>query len=697
MPEIRTAVDQHWERGEVLDLQKELDEVLNTCPENFFDLLEKAAKSGQAAEVVDRISSLDPSIQEENYFKLLLICAQQGQSEAVFELIGKLEWESASGVLEKILNTCIENGQSGVVLKFLEDKGVSWRDCNQLYMFCTEKGQAEEVFGKLKDVEWDLTDRATRFTLKNCIRGGQAEAVMDGLQEKEIDLKEVYFLLHLCAVFGAEDRVFDLIKDMDWDLNDPKFLTILIACVEKGKDKEVVDKIKDLEWDIENRRITDLLSRCVLEGQADEVMAMLTDGGIEINDIKEQRLINVLAASSQAEVIFNELQKTGIDLIERINFLNKCVEAGKAEVVMNLIINESWDLSDNKFLSLLIKCVEGGQARVVTEELMKMSWDLKKNLFLELLRVCTKNGMAEEVGKELKEKEAELDVKNEKIFDLLITLEVYGFSGFEELLFSEEAGYSEEEIEAAEEKIKSIWEELAKETKGEIPDLAKGGNLDKYLVEFIDGLSYQGLKFFNLIIEGEGLLSSKVLEIISRARKDKSWVASVHKSGSELRIFYKEGLITFVNDIKSSAAEMWQQAVDLKISVAPILKSTQRGEGKTRVYSRYVGLSVREVKDVIGGKSPLWRIIVRKRAEIMKSIHINEITHGHPHGGNFTVEFVRKDYLDQQGKDFNVNEVPCDPGVLSFNPVDYMKNPDEWEVVVRLIDWDSARSKEVDA
>ncbi len=203
------------------------------------------------------------------------------------------------------------------------------------------------------------------------------------------------------------------------------------------------------------------------------------------------------------------------------------------------------------------------------------------------------------------------------------------------------------------------------------------------------------------VIDGTGVLSpefSRLLAFMEGRRSE--CVVEVHKTGSALFIHGRRNPetrmreFTFVNDISATAANAWEQARDAGIPVAPILRPpVERANGSTRVYSRYCGKPIFSYLDLTQLPHSFRKWIETEVRKTKDDLLRRGIRHGHPHSGNFTIEFYRSETVDREtaaGK--TVNDIPFSQKDVTFDPIPYLEHPEEWVPVVRLIDWDQATS-----
>lgn len=216
--------------------------------------------------------------------------------------------------------------------------------------------------------------------------------------------------------------------------------------------------------------------------------------------------------------------------------------------------------------------------------------------------------------------------------------------------------------------------------------IASTQRIENQLHAFLKERTIDELEFIYRLTEDQNLLlllkSKNVLPI------------NLSKTGSEASV-WNNGIVT--NKIKASPFHFWQLAHRTNVPVAPIIRYRPNITGDViRVRSRYCGPSLAMTLKDMSLQWPasfLWEVDTQKVAIALQLKQLG-ITHGHPHDGNFTVEFVRKEYY-RQHKD-QINDMPYHPQQVSFDPIEYLIDTEQWQIVVRLIDWDQARSDEQD-
>lgn len=233
-----------------------------------------------------------------------------------------------------------------------------------------------------------------------------------------------------------------------------------------------------------------------------------------------------------------------------------------------------------------------------------------------------------------------------------------------------------------------------------VPD-AERAAVEPPLLAWANTLSPAEIPFASLAIDAEGVLSEGLARLVEFTQgKRAECVIEIHKTGSSLFVFArrnpetKSAEFTFVNDIPATGANAWLAAHESDIPVAPILRRpVARKDGNVRVYSRYCGNTAFSYADDSNVPMAFRNWIRAETARINDELLRRGIRHGHPHGGNFTVEFYRSEYYDQErqaGK--TANQIPYSANDVTFDPIPYFERPSDWMPVVRLIDWDQAIS-----
>lgn len=186
--------------------------------------------------------------------------------------------------------------------------------------------------------------------------------------------------------------------------------------------------------------------------------------------------------------------------------------------------------------------------------------------------------------------------------------------------------------------------------------------------------------------------------------------------GLDIVVLQKDGYyeFAFINRLKNESAEAWAY-LSHYVPVAPIysLKQLPKRNDRTRVVTRFSGYAIGTVQDMatnFDGKTKeqlelLDKEIQRQVQMILAKAWELGVEHGHAHAGNFTVEFIDRDYVVTHMKKLGitnrredlfldpriVNTIPFDGRYISHDPSDYIRKPSKYKVVVRMMDFDRAK------
>lgn len=242
-------------------------------------------------------------------------------------------------------------------------------------------------------------------------------------------------------------------------------------------------------------------------------------------------------------------------------------------------------------------------------------------------------------------------------------------------------------------------------------------DIKKYFNEFLEKLSIPECQFILMILKKyNGLCNKNVLKLIRGYENGEQFMVEIDKTDSELFVTvfddssstgsteYKGRGIVFLHRIKEQAFNAWRHACESGIPVAPIIDDTWTYDEKDNnvlVPSRYCGLSVQNIIDMYTNLDEshqpsrvLFLTLLRIQCTLLtQQIKDAGIDHGHPHKANMTVEFINKEYLNEwQSNGGNINTIPYNNEKITFDIRDYANDPKQWELVVRLIDFDRATS-----
>ncbi len=224
------------------------------------------------------------------------------------------------------------------------------------------------------------------------------------------------------------------------------------------------------------------------------------------------------------------------------------------------------------------------------------------------------------------------------------------------------------------------------------------------------------LKFINLMITRSGAFSETMAKVWEGVANGTQFVGQIHKTGSELHVagmdenaFVPDALgqskefrpVVFLHRMNSDAAAVWQEVQAAGIPVAPVLSVIPESDNQTVVLSRYCGNTLEDwqkrLRSTVVGES-LVGAAQKQSEEIIKKLENafaeHRITHGHTHEANFTIEGIDTEYVAEQmqaGK--NINTIPFDSQKFTFEPTAFVREPEKWQMVVRLIDWDRGKKQ----
>jgi hypothetical protein len=186
------------------------------------------------------------------------------------------------------------------------------------------------------------------------------------------------------------------------------------------------------------------------------------------------------------------------------------------------------------------------------------------------------------------------------------------------------------------------------------------------------------------------------------------------ESGLEARVFGRRTVL--INTISKAAQNAWVSAETI-VPVSPVFREMPTTDEQVRIVTRYCGESIGDVleltaellarhksDDVERAISDFVQEVDTQKTAIAAALFEAGISHGHMHFGNFTVELIRRRYLESttgqkvekragrwqlpSGK--KMNSVPYSESDVAFGLSRYFDEPGEWVPVVRLIDFDHA-------
>ncbi len=215
----------------------------------------------------------------------------------------------------------------------------------------------------------------------------------------------------------------------------------------------------------------------------------------------------------------------------------------------------------------------------------------------------------------------------------------------------------------------------------------------------VEQMTYTEKMFLMLIAKRYGSLHPLVLDLMQSPNKPVK--LEIAKTGSKLEIFTGDprfrGII--INTVPETSAQVWMNLVDAAeetkddepiVYTAPVLKDGVEVDSRNvKVRSRFCGFTLVALEEIYKDEpwiANLRQMFDQKMEETLDILTKKGIDHGHPHLGNFVIEFVDKDYLKTQ----NPNRLAFDQENITFDPNEWAKNPDRYVPVIRLIDFDRA-------
>ncbi len=518
--------------------------------------------------------------------------------------------------------------------------------------------------------------------------------------------KELQVLIH----HGHEKEAWKLAGDkLMLGSSDNDLLNLLAS---KGYSKDIFEKGKKnkIDWlHSTNSRVTETL---IQNGEGKEIFSEI-ENKVDTSKSIHCGVLQKLAEHGFAPKIMERFGATLELNSGSIGLLSELCKAGFVDVIFEKIK----DKLDMQFCrtTLFFTLINLGKGNELLEQVQKQI-RLDQAPHVRFLKHLAEKGQTQKI-KELFGKD--LDPNDREHAKLLESIEREGKEEVQnfEKVENPPQEYSEDEQNLIQTRFSLIKEEIVEKMfEDTFPEIPKLEPLREQLKKLFSKLAYQELRFLKLGIEKYGsILHPKVQYAIKHFLGGDRIILEMAKTASELYIFIdpKKG-VSFVNDIQAENAQTWRLVHDAGIPVAPIVeKETQRKSGKTRVYSRYCGLSVAEIEAALGVEpyqdhpdknlDAFHKYLLTKSQEIREQLEnvrgadqndtTQKVTHGHPHFGNMTVEFIRREYYDKHMEsDGNINQIPFQEEQFTFDLSNYLSRPEEYTPVVRLIDWDASQS-----
>lgn len=217
------------------------------------------------------------------------------------------------------------------------------------------------------------------------------------------------------------------------------------------------------------------------------------------------------------------------------------------------------------------------------------------------------------------------------------------------------------------------------------------------------------LKMLNIGIEREGILSSDMLGLFTQPWENTS--IGIEKTGSRMDVTISgPDAGTIKKTMPEKLTKVWERAADsiaftydidgtsVICGTEPYMESTDVAEGTSCVHTQFCGFDTASIKQMLAGSNAVSleqdlieasnTAIVRLGDEMSKT----GIIHGHPHERNFLISFIRKDTVDSErlNDPQYVNKGGIKFSDIEKDPVVWAQNPNDYYIVVRIIDFDLA-------
>ncbi len=708
------AMLEDYELEELLELRS----VIKVCTEN-----------GSATEILKWFkgeSLLDNEARLSSWHQILLAAVSAGESEAVLALFPDLSFEDLnnSALVKDIAVACANQGLGLEMIKLVEGQtlaDLNWFD--QFLVACASHGAAKEVLTLFQEIDKDrIKPHLWKETLQACATGAVASEVVEFLLAYNSDLKvliEWDDVLVSCVREGSAQKVFALINDLD--LSDPEaqqWQTVLAACAEAGYSAELVQKLVKTELSSNELQEWSLLLKSCSSDCPSEVMALIGQGDIR-NLVKWEGLtLHICKQEGQGHIFGSLVKQFGLEnfvsWLAQLNsnqpsewnfILKTAVKNGASSQILSslqekslaeirrlksvvsisftlalcaqLNPKETWSLFEHRDLSqwrgfegMIANCVRASNSQEIFDKLKDQ--DLQTLIdFRFILRACVGYGLAKEVFALFSDVSVEASMPEySQLRSVFRECGQFHSPSLVRLILLE-ANKTLQELEVKPDYRREI--------------------IDSYQ-DLLTNFSFPELIFFNLAVKKDGFFNTKLLGMAERFSR---FVVELDKTGSRLYVMKKrQGEINVVNEIRTKSAQIWSQlAQNNIIPCAPVYQMNEREHGMTRVYSRFCGLAFRRI-DLSRIPDSMLQEINRQREAIEQTLRENHISHGHLHQGNFVLELIDKDYFEQEGGWQSVNQIPWSSQNFSYD-IDQLKTePDAWQPVVRLIDYDQAEKNQ---
>ncbi|MBI4268241.1 hypothetical protein HY627_00210 [Candidatus Uhrbacteria bacterium] len=481
----------------------------------------------------------------------------------------------------------------------------------------------------------------------------------------------------LAAILARDGQADWVLERMHGATLQLKYVSdLLCALCEVGRAKQVtilLDEYDSSEFDFKNEHIVDVFLALASSGEARWVREMLKDT-LRIDDDPDGfHCTMVKHDAGEAERIMHEVESTAAGLwIHRVSLLKSLAEEGYGVRVAQCVNPQEIDFSQHDQVALIEAIARNGDAAWV----VKHFGDHPGNPYVARI-------IQEAIYQEAFDRGEAFP----------------GISSGEQKDFLENRDFSDDQKRAKfrGQFFKSLeMLQFACELEEDVMEDLKGK-----IEETLRALPAIAIPLIRLGADN-GFFSPAMIKMLDSFRgARKAFSFKIDKSGSDLFIMGKPidadhaYEITLINDVLPESAATWAAAAKAGVPVAPILEGPmRRSEHVSRVYSRYCGLTLNGMRG-LQPPAALSALLSKRRREIDTQLREKKIVHGHFHEENLTIEFVEKEWLDEQlKKGLTINTLPGSSKHIMFDPVAFCANPSKYDVVMRAIDWDQSRSGE---
>jgi hypothetical protein len=641
------------------------------------------------------------SYQLAEYQETLQFYIKRGDFQEVFNLfkdIGLTDLKTLKPFLDIFALEAIDNPPmpSKVVVNLFQDKSledlIEFKEVLAVY---AKKGFTDEIFALIKDKSLeDLS--AWEDVLIACAANGKQDEIFALIKDKSLeDLSAWEDVLVACAANGKQDEVFTLFEGRNLSniSKHEELLKILETCADNGKQKEVFalfDYITISHLDYTDIKLIDILSVCSKKGVHSQILTRLERIDFEnLNPFKA--ILRNCAIYGSTDKVFELFRGKRLEELDGWqDVLVALVAYGKAEEIMEFFKGQKLEeLPKYNWQGVLIRCIINGQAKKVFELFNLNETNLDKlSDWQQVLYYLADNGFEKEIFNLLRNQP--LDQLNKWSY----VLDACSFNGFKDEILSLIKNDSLEDYPMLRTRLENrtpelkkikIIENIKKEHREIFEEEIKQDDLGT-IEDFLDGLEFPELLFFDVVLRKQKFFNLRTLNII----KGKNYKAEIDKTNSKLFILKIDHQISIINEIPEKSAQIWEEVTKKDIPVAPFIrkKHNQQRKGYPRIVSRFCGIAFRHLDIKDKELREKIKADARKIVQYLSELNIN---HRQMHDGNFVLEFIDNNYLkNQRDAGHNINTIPWQEGKFNYDVEEYHRNPSTYTPIVRLIDFDMA-------